>query len=48
MTPLDLGLESQKVFRSIGIFSHGFLAGLAFWQIILVKQYFLFANKMQV
>jgi hypothetical protein len=36
-TPLDLGLESQKVFRSIGIFCHGFLAGLAFWQLVMVK-----------
>lgn len=37
-TPLDLALESQKVFRSIGIFCHGFLAGLAFWQLIMVCQ----------
>ena len=37
MTPLDLGLESQKVFRSIGVFCHGFLAGLAFWQLIMVS-----------
>jgi hypothetical protein len=41
MTPLDLGLESQKIFRSIGIFCHGFLAGLAFWQLIMVKNLFL-------
>ena len=36
MTPLDLGLQSQRVFRSIGIFCHGFLAGLAFWQLLMV------------
>ena len=35
-TPLDVSLESQRVFRSIGIFCHGFLAGLAFWQLIMV------------
>ena len=35
-TPLDVSLETQKVFRSIGIFCHGFLAGLAFWQLIMV------------
>jgi len=39
MTPLELGLESQKIFRSIGIFCHGFLAGLAFWQLIMVRFY---------
>ena len=36
MTPLDLGLECQKVFRAIGVFSHGFLAGMAFWQLLMV------------
>ena len=38
-TPLDVSLESQRVFRSIGIFCHGFLAGLAFWQLIMVSNY---------
>ena len=36
MTPLDLGLECQKVFRAVGVFSHGFLAGMAFWQLLMV------------
>ena len=35
-TPLDLSLDSQRIFRSVGIFCHGFLAGLAFWQLIMV------------
>ena len=35
-TPLDLSLDSQRIFRSVGIFSHGFLAGLAFWQLMMV------------
>ena len=35
-TPLDLSLDFQRIFRSIGIFCHGFLAGLAFWQLIMV------------
>ena len=37
LTPLEFGLESQKVFRSIGIFSHGFLAGMAFWHLMMVR-----------
>lgn len=37
MTPLELGLKGQRAFRSFGIFCHGFLAGLAFWQLIMVK-----------
>ena len=36
LTPLDLGLDFQKAFRSLGIFCHGFLAGLAFWQLVMV------------
>ncbi|XP_059079909.1 transmembrane protein 237-like [Tigriopus californicus] len=35
-TPLDFGLDFQKMFRSIGVFSHGFLAGLGFWQLVTV------------
>lgn len=35
-TPLDLSLDFQRIFRSIGVFCHGFLAGLAFWQLIMV------------
>jgi len=35
-TPLDLSLDCQRIFRSVGIFCHGFLAGLAFWQLIMV------------
>lgn len=35
-TPLDLSMDSQRIFRSIGIFCHGFLAGLAFWQMMMV------------
>ena len=29
-------MDSQRIFRSVGIFCHGFLAGLAFWQLIMV------------
>eukprot|EP00094_Tigriopus_californicus_P007260 TCALIF_06988-PA protein Name:"Protein of unknown function" AED:0.32 eAED:0.32 QI:22/1/0.5/1/1/1/2/0/225 len=36
-TPLDFGLDFQKMFRSIGVFSHGFLAGLGFWQLVTVR-----------
>ncbi len=36
-TPLELGLESQKIFRSVGVFCHGFLAGLASWQLFMVS-----------
>ena len=36
LTPLELGLESQKLFRSVGIFCHGFLAGMAFWNVVMV------------
>ena len=36
MTPVALALTAQKGFRSFGVFSHGFLAGLAFWQLIMV------------
>ena len=36
MTPLDLGLECQKVFHAVGVFCHGFLAGLAFWHLVIV------------
>jgi len=35
-TPLDLGIQTQRVFRSLAVFCHGFLAGLAFWQVITV------------
>ena len=35
-TPLDLGMQVQRAFRSLGIFCHGFLAGLAFWHLIMV------------
>ncbi len=38
MTPLDLGLRAQAAFRSFGVFCHGFLAGLAFWQLIMVRK----------
>ena len=37
MTPVALALTAQKGFRSFGVFSHGFLAGLAFWQLIMVR-----------
>ena len=37
MTPVALALAAQKGFRSFGVFSHGFLAGLAFWQLIMVR-----------
>ena len=37
MTPLDLGLEGQKVFHAVGVFCHGFLAGLAFWHLVIVS-----------
>lgn len=35
-TPLDLSLDFQRIFRSVGVFCHGFLAGLAFWQLLMV------------
>ena len=35
-TPIEWGMETQKLFRSLGIFSHGFLAGIAFWQVLTV------------
>ena len=38
MTPVALALAAQKGFRSFGIFSHGFLAGLAFWQLVMVSE----------
>ena len=37
MTPLDLGLECQKAFHAVGVFCHGFLAGLAFWHLVIVS-----------
>ena len=37
MTPVALALAAQRGFRSFGVFSHGFLAGLAFWQLIMVR-----------
>ena len=37
MTPVALALTAQKGFRSFGVFSHGFLAGIAFWQLIMVR-----------
>ena len=37
MTPVALALSAQRGFRSFGVFSHGFLAGLAFWQLIMVR-----------
>ena len=36
MTPLELGLVTQKVFRSLATFCHGFLAGLASWQVFTI------------
>ena len=35
-TPLELGLMTQKVFRSFCIFCHGLLAGLACWQVFTI------------
>ena len=35
-TPLQLGINTQKVFRSFSIFCHGLLAGLASWQVFTV------------
>jgi len=36
VTPLDLGLRTQRCFRALGVFSHGFLAGLAAWHLVMV------------
>ncbi len=36
-TPMDIGLEAQRGFRSLGVFCHGFLAGLAFWHVVTVS-----------
>ena len=36
-TPLEFALDTQRAFRSIGVFCHGFLAGLAFWQLVMVS-----------
>ena len=33
VSPLGLGLATQRVFRAICVFSHGLLAGLAAWQV---------------
>ena len=35
-TPLELGLMTQKVFRSFCIFCHGLLAGLASWHVFTI------------
>ncbi len=35
-TPLRLALDAQRVFRAAAVFAHGFLAGLAFWQLLMV------------
>ena len=35
-SPLGLGLATQKIFRSLSIFAHGLLAGLAGWQVFMV------------
>ena len=35
-SPLGLGLATQRVFRSLAIFAHGLLAGLAGWQVFMV------------
>ena len=35
-SPLGLGLATQKIFRSLAIFAHGLLAGLAGWQVFMV------------
>ena len=35
-SPLGLGLATQRIFRSLAIFAHGLLAGLAGWQVFMV------------
>ena len=35
-SPLGLGLATQRIFRSLSIFAHGLLAGLAGWQVFMV------------
>ncbi|XP_040568730.1 transmembrane protein 237 [Lepeophtheirus salmonis] len=35
-TPIELALETQKMFHSLCIFCHGLLGGIAFWQILTV------------
>jgi len=37
VSPLDLGLRMQRCFRALGVFSHGFLAGLAAWHLVTVS-----------
>ena len=36
LSPLGLGLVTQRVFRSFATFCHGFLAGLAAWQVFTI------------
>ena len=36
MSPLELGLVTQKVFRSVATFCHGVLAGLAIWHVVTI------------
>ena len=35
-SPLALGLTTQKTFRAVSTFCHGFLAGLAAWQVFTI------------
>jgi len=36
LSPLALGLTTQKMFRALSTFCHGFLAGLAAWQVFTI------------